>query len=224
METLHVLIADDHPVFRDGLRSLLSSTIEIEVVGEAATGAEVVDLAASLQPDVIVMDLHMPELNGIEATRRVVQASPHIGILVLTMFEDDDSVFAAMRAGARGYLLKGDDQAEIVRAIQAVGSGEAIFGPAIATRVIQYFSAPRGRGPAQAFPELTEREREVLGLIAQGHANQAIAQRLVLSHKTVRNHVSNIFAKLQVADRAQAIVRAREAGLGQEQGLPRRTN
>jgi DNA-binding NarL/FixJ family response regulator len=223
METLHVLIADDHPVFRDGLRSLLSSTIEIEVVGEAATGAEVVDLAASLQPDVIVMDLHMPELNGIEATRRVVQASPHIGILVLTMFEDDDSVFAAMRAGARGYLLKGDDQAEIVRAIQAVGSGEAIFGPAIAMRVIQYFSAPRGRGPVQAFPELTEREREVLGLIAQGHANQAIAQRLVLSHKTVRNHVSNIFAKLQVADRAQAIVRAREAGLGQEQGLPRQT-
>jgi DNA-binding NarL/FixJ family response regulator len=223
METLHVVIADDHPAFRDGLRSLLSSTFEIEVVGEAATGAEVVDLAASLQPDVIVMDLHMPELNGIEATRRVIHASPHIGILVLTMFEDDDSVFAAMRAGARGYLLKGDDQAEIVRAIQAVGSGEAIFGPAIATRVIQYFSASRGRGPARAFPELTEREREVLGLIAQGHANQTIAQRLVLSHKTVRNHVSNIFAKLQVADRAQAIVRAREAGLGQEQGLPRQT-
>jgi DNA-binding NarL/FixJ family response regulator len=220
MEQLRVLVADDHPIFRDGLRMLLTSIPEFEVVGEAASGAAVVELAASLQPDVIVMDLHMPELNGIEATRRVVEASPHVGVLVLTMYEDDDSVFAAMRAGAKGYLLKGDDQAEIVRAIQAVGSGEAIFGPAIAERIIQYFSASRGAGPALAFPELTDREREVLRLIAQGHSNQAIAQRLVLSPKTVRNHVSNIFAKLQVADRAQAIVRAREAGLGKEQGLP----
>lgn len=212
------MIADDHPVFRDGLRALLSSMPEVEIVGEAATGIDVVDQAAALQPDVIVMDLHMPKLNGIEATRRVVQASPHIGVLVLTMFEDDDSVFAAMRAGARGYLLKGNDQAEIVRAIQAVSSGDAIFGPAVANRVIEYFSATQGRVDVQAFPELTEREREVLELIAQGHANQAIAQRLFLSTKTVRNHVSNIFSKLQVADRAQAIVRAREAGLGREPG------
>lgn len=217
-ETINVVIADDHPVFRDGLRALLSSMPEVEIVGEAATGIDVVDQAAALQPDVIVMDLHMPKLNGIEATRRVVQASPHIGVLVLTMFEDDDSVFAAMRAGARGYLLKGNDQAEIVRAIQAVSSGDAIFGPAVANRVIEYFSATQGRVDVQAFPELTEREREVLELIAQGHANQAIAQRLFLSTKTVRNHVSNIFSKLQVADRAQAIVRAREAGLGREPG------
>jgi DNA-binding NarL/FixJ family response regulator len=214
MEQLRVLVADDHPIFRDGLRMLLGSIPEFEVVGEAAHGAEVVQLAASLQPDVIVMDLHMPELNGIEATRRVVEASPHVGVLVLTMYEDNDSVFAAMRAGAKGYLLKGADQAEIVRATHAVGSGEAIFGPAIAERVIRYFSAPRGAGPGLPFPELTDREREVLGLIAQGHSNQEIAQGLVLSPKTVRNHVSNIFAKLQVADRAEAIVRAREAGLG----------
>jgi DNA-binding NarL/FixJ family response regulator len=214
VEQLRVVVADDHPIFRDGLRMLLSSIPEFDVVGEAASGAEVVELAASLQPDVIVMDLHMPEMNGIEATRRAVSASPHVAVLVLTMYEDNDSVFAAMRAGAKGYLLKGADQAEIVRAIQAVASGEAIFGPAIAERVIRYFSASRVADPALPFPELTEREREVLGLIAQGQSNQAIAQRLVLSPKTVRNHVSNIFANLQVADRAEAIVRAREAGIG----------
>jgi DNA-binding NarL/FixJ family response regulator len=214
MEQLRVVVADDHPVFRDGLRMLLTSIPEFDVVGEAASGAEVVELAASLQPDVIVMDLHMPEMNGIEATRRAVSASPHVGVLVLTMYEDNDSVFAAMRAGAKGYLLKGADQAEIVRATQAVASGEAIFGPAIAERVIRYFSASRVADPALPFLELTDREREVLGLIAKGQSNQAIAQGLVLSPKTVRNHVSNIFAKLQVADRSEAIVRAREAGLG----------
>ena len=212
METLHVLIADDHPVFRDGLRSLLSSTFEIEVVGEAATGAEVVDLAASLQPDVIVMDLHMPELNGIEATRRVIHASPHIGILVLTMFEDDDSVFAAMRAGARGYLLKGADQDEIVRAIRAAAAGEAIFGPEIAARVVSHFASGSG-STASAFPELTDREREVLEMVAAGKGNATIAHELLISLKTVRNHVSNIFTKLQVSDRSAAIVKAREAGL-----------
>jgi DNA-binding NarL/FixJ family response regulator len=164
------------------------------------------------------MDLHMPGLNGIEATRYIVHQSPHIGVVVLTMFEDDASVFAAMRAGARGYLLKGADKTEIARAIQAIAAGEAIFGPAIARRVIEYFSAPQAPGPPLAFPGLTEREREVLDLIAQGHNNQAIAQKLFLSPKTVRNHVSNIFAKLQVADRAQAIVRAREGGLGQQPG------
>jgi DNA-binding NarL/FixJ family response regulator len=210
---LRVVVADDHPMFRDGLKTLLRSIPEVHVVAEAATGAEAVSLAEKHDPDVIVMDLHMPDLNGIEATRQIVHAHPHAGVLVLTMFEDDDSVFAAMRAGARGYLLKGASQDEIVRAIKAVAGGEAIFGPAIAKRVVDYFARP-ARIKAPAFPELTEREHEVLDLIAQGQANASIARRLFLSEKTVRNHVSNIFAKLQVADRAEAIVRAREAGLG----------
>jgi DNA-binding NarL/FixJ family response regulator len=214
-DPLRVLVADDHPLFRKGLRTAIEAGDRVEVVGEAATGVEAVALALELQPDVVVMDVQMPERNGIEATREIVAQSPHVGVLVLTMFEDDDSVFAAMRAGARGYLLKGSDQDEIERAIRAVSSGEAIFGPAIATRLMAYFAASPG-GPAQAFPELTAREREVLELIAQGHSNTAIAERLVLSQKTVRNHVSNIFTKLQVLDRAQAIVKAREAGLGAE--------
>jgi DNA-binding NarL/FixJ family response regulator len=214
LERLRVLIADDHPVFRGGLRTLLSSLGEADVVGEASTGAEAVSAAEALQPDVVVMDLHMPELNGIEATRQIVAHSPHIGVLMLTMFEDDDSVFAAMRAGAKGYLLKGADQDDIVRAIAAVGSGEAIFGPDIAKRVIEYFTVPRASHAAQAFPELTE--REVLELVAQGHNNAWMAGHFVLSQKTIRNHVSNIFTKLQVADRAQAIERAREAGMGQQ--------
>ena len=214
MDPVSVLIADDHPVFRRGLRTLLTSVPDVAVVGEAATGAEVVTAAVAAQPDVIVIDLHMPGLNGIEATRRVLQTSPHISVLVLTMLDDDASVFAAMRAGARGYLLKDADQDEIIRAIRAVGSGEAIFGPAIASRVIDYFAAPRPSLPPQAFPELTARERELLELLAQGHSNMVIAERLGLRHKTVRNHISNIFSKLQVADRAQAIVRARQAGLG----------
>jgi DNA-binding NarL/FixJ family response regulator len=215
-EPLRVLVADDHPLFRSGLRSALGSLGDTEVVGEAATGEAAIERALELQPDVVVMDLQMPAVNGIEATRRIVEASPHIGVLVLTMFEDDDSVFAAMRAGARGYVLKGSGQDEIVRAIHAVGAGEAIFGPAIAERLMDFF-ASRPDGPPPVFPELTEREREVLELIARGESNQSIARRLFLSEKTVRNHVSNIFTKLQVADRAQAIVRAREAGLGQVQ-------
>jgi len=216
METIRVLIADDHVLFRDGLRALLNSVPDVEFVGEAATGDEAIAQAAALQPDVILMDIQMPGLNGIEATRRILQTSPHIGVIVLTMFEDDDSVFAAMRAGARGYILKGADQAEVLRAIRAVASGEALFGPAIAKKVIGFFSGARSAMPPQVFPELTEREREILDLIAQGRNNAEIADRLVLSPKTVRNHVSNIFSKLQVADRAQAIVRAREAGLGRE--------
>ena len=220
MDPTSVLIADDHPVFRRGLHTLLAAVPDLEVVGEAATGAEVVTAAAAAQPDVIVMDLHMPGLNGIEATRRVLQTSPHISVLVLTMLDDDASVFAAMRAGARGYLLKDADQDETIRAIRAVGSGEAIFGPAIATRVIDYFAAPRPSLPPQAFPELTARERELLELLARGHSNQAIADQLGLRHKTVRNHVSNIFSKLQVADRAQAIVRARQVGLGTTDSRP----
>jgi len=180
------------------------------VVGEGATGDDTIARAATLQPDVILMDLNMPGTNGIEATRRILHTSPHIGILVVTMYEDDDSVFAAMRAGARGYLLKGADQDEMLRAIKAVSRGEAIFSPAIAKRLIRYFTPTKALTiPAQAFPELTDREREILTLLALGHNNAEIAQRLVLSPKTVRNHLSNVFSKLQVADRAQAIIRAR---------------
>ncbi len=213
MDRIRILIADDHPVFRYGLRALLQAEPETEVVGEAMSGDEVIALAASLQPDVILMDLNMPGINGIEATRRILATNPHMNILVLTMFDDDDSVFAAMRAGARGYLLKGAEGDETVRAIRVVSSGEAIFSPSIARRLMQYFGAPRPTAPPQAFPKLTEREREILTLIAQGYTNTAIADQLVLSPKTVRNHVSNIFSKLQVADRAEAIIRARDAGL-----------
>ena len=211
---IRVLTADDDPFFRDGVRTLLSAQPETEVVAEARTGREAVVLATQLQPDVVLMDINMPEGNGIEATRQIVQTSPHIRVLVLTMYEDDDSVFAALRAGACGYLLKGADQDDLLRAIRAVTRGEAIFGPGIAKRVLQFFAAPMAR--PGAFPELTEREREVLDLIARGLNNAAIAQRLVLSHKTVRNHISNIFTKLQVADRAQAIIRARAGGLGEQ--------
>lgn len=218
-DTLRILVADDHPLFRDGLRALLASVNDAEVVGEASTGVEVVERALELQPDVVLMDLHMPELNGIDATRQVVEASPHVGVLVLTMVEDDDAVFAALRAGARGYLVKGSSQGEILAAIRAVGSGEAVFGPAIAQRLIEYFSGTPA-GPAQAFPELTQREREVLELIARGESNAAIARELGISQKTVRNHVSNVFTKLRVVDRAQAIVKAREAGIGVERSRP----
>jgi DNA-binding NarL/FixJ family response regulator len=214
MEPLRVVIADDHPVFRNGMRALLNSVPDMEVVGEASTGDEVIALAANLQPDAILMDVQMPGVGGIEATRRILHTSPHIMILVVTMFEDEESVFAALRAGARGYVLKGASPTEMVRAIQAAGSGEAIFSPAIAQRLIDFFAAPRPAVAPQLFPELTDREREVLALMAQGRRNPEIAQVLVISLKTVRNHVSNIFSKLQVADRAQAILRAREAGLG----------
>ena len=209
---LRVLIADDHPLFRDGLRGLLESVGDVEVVGEAASGETAVSLALNLQPDVILMDLNMPGLDGIEATHRILHDSPRANVLVVTMYEDDESVFAALRAGARGYLLKGASQAETLRAIRAVANGGAIFGPGVAARVMSYFAAPRRAGP-HIFPELTEREQEILQLIGQGCTNEAIAEQLVLSLKTVRNHVSNICGKLQVADRAQAVLRAREAGL-----------
>jgi DNA-binding NarL/FixJ family response regulator len=214
MERIRILIADDHALFRDGLRALLTSLSDVEVVGESATGEDAIVQAATLQPDVILMDIQMPGLNGIEATRRILHTSPHIGIIVVTMFEDDDSVFGAMRAGARGYILKGAGQAEMMRAIRAVANGEALFSAGIAKRMMNFFALPKPALPAQSFPELTEREREILHLIAQGFNNTEIAERLVLAPKTIRNHISNIFNKLQVADRAQAIVRAREAGLG----------
>jgi len=183
----------------------------MHLVGEAEDGERAVAMAVELQPEVILMDLQMPVLNGIEATRAIAQSCPHIAVVMLTMFEDDDSVFAAMQAGARGYLLKGAVRSEILAAIRAAAAGEAIFGPTLAKRMMHYFSQPR---PSDTpFPELTERERDVLGLIAQGHSNGQIAEQLVLSPKTVRNYVTSIFSKLQVADRAHAILRARDAGM-----------
>jgi DNA-binding NarL/FixJ family response regulator len=211
-EAVRVLIADDHPLFRDGLIALVNDGPDTELAGIATTGTEAVDLAREAQPDVVVMDLHMPDLNGIEATRRIVADSPHISVLVLTMFDDDDSIFSALRAGARGYLLKGADRDQIRGAIRAAASGEIIFGAELAERMLGYFTATTA--PPPVFPQLTERERQVLELVAQGRANPVIAARLGLSQKTVRNHVSNILTKLQVADRAQAIVHARDAGLG----------
>jgi DNA-binding NarL/FixJ family response regulator len=214
MDTIRVLIADDHQLFRDGLNALLLSAPDAEIVGEAATGKEAIQLAAESQPDVILMDLQMPDMDGIEATRRVVQASPHINVLMVTMFEDDQSVFAAMRAGARGYVLKGAKHDEMLRAIRSVSGGEAIFSPSIAARMMDFFAASRSVIPEETFSDLTDREREILNLIARGESNADIADALTISVKTVRNHVSNIFGKLQVADRAQAVIRAREAGLG----------
>ena len=214
METLRILIAEDHPLFRKGMISLLSSMDGFEVVGEASTGEEAATLANELQPDLILMDLQMPGSNGIEATRKILEQSPSIRVLMVTLFEDDDSVFMALRAGARGYILKDADEEETVRAIRAVGRNEAIFSPAVAERVLAYFAAPRVDAPPRVFPTLTGREREILNLIARGHPNPAIAKHLSLSTKTVGNYVSNIFTKLQVADRAQAIIRAREAGMG----------
>lgn len=214
MPPVRILIADDHPLVRSGLRAVLLAADDLEVVGEAATGEEAITLAASLQPDVIVMDLRMPGITGIEATRRIVQAQPHIRIVVLTLFEDDASLFAALRAGARGYILKDANEVEVVRAIRAVSSGEAIFSATMAQHLIDSFASTHQPRVAFPFPDLTEREREILTLIAQGRSNTEIAQHLVISGKTVRNYISSIFSKLQVADRAQAIIRAREAGLG----------
>ncbi|HEY6411961.1 MAG TPA: response regulator transcription factor [Ktedonobacteraceae bacterium] len=214
MDTIRILIVDDQLITRQGLRTLLSATPGIEVIGEAANGAEVIELAASLQPDVILMDLKMPGINGIEATRRIHRTSPHIALLVVTMFADDTSVFPAIRAGASGYLLKDADQAELVRAIQTVAAGGVIFSPGIARRVLQYLAEPPSNAPPQAFDELTPREREILELIARGYRNAEIAEQLVLSPKTVSNHVSNVLLKLQAADRTQLMLLALEAGLG----------
>jgi DNA-binding NarL/FixJ family response regulator len=218
MDKITILIADDHAPFRSGLRALLESSQDVTIVGEVGSGSEVVEQAIQLQPDVILMDIQMSDINGIEATRRILHTSPHIAILVLTMFEDDDFVFSALRAGARGYLLKGTMKADLLRAIHAVANGEAIFGAAIARRLMNYFTEVQQptKQMQLIFPELTEREREILNLIANHLPNTEIAQQLNISLKTVRNHVSNIFSKLQVVDRAQAILKAREAGLGSQ--------
>lgn len=211
--TIQILITDDSQAARSGLKTLMKAVADVRVVGEAAGGHEAVRLAERLQPDVVLMDLHMPDVNGVEATRQIVDASPHIAVLVLTMYDDDDSVFAAMQAGARGYLLKGASKREMLRAIRDVAGGAAIFSPAIARRMMNYFDKLRKQPAAHAFPELTPREQEVLMLMAQQQSNQEIAEALSLSPKTVRNYTSNIFAKLQVADRAGAILKARDAGL-----------
>lgn len=214
MELIRVLIADDQTITRHGLRSLLAAQTEIEIVGEAREGAEAVALAAQLQPDVVLMDLRMPGMNGIEATRQIHRASPHIGILVLTVFEDDTSVFPAIRAGARGYLLKNTEQEELRRAIFTVAGGGAVFSPGIAQRVLGYLSAPEPSVPPNIFDELTARERQILEHLAHGHTNAEIATLLNLSPKTVSNNVSNVLVKLQVLDRAKLMLIALEAGLG----------
>jgi DNA-binding NarL/FixJ family response regulator len=213
--SVRVLVVDDHPMYREGLVTAIAAMPGVEVVGDAGDGSEAVRKTLEHGPDVVVMDLHMPQMNGIEATRQIVADRPGTAVLVLTMLDGDDSVFAAMRAGARGYLLKGADRAQILRSIEAVAQGEVVFSSGIASRVLAFFAA--GSGTARAavpFPELTEREREILDLVARGLTNTEIAQRLFLSSKTVRNHVSNVFTKLQVAGRAEAVAQARDAGLG----------
>jgi len=211
---IRLLIADDHTLFRHGMRALLASVPDIELVGEAGGGEEAVTLTTQLEPDVVLMDIKMPGINGIEATRRITQTNPATRVVVLTMLEDDDSVVAAIRAGARGYVVKGADESEMLRVVRATANGEALFGPALTERLMGLFSGAGSSVGRQPFPDLTEREREILGLIAQGYGNAEIAARLFLSPKTVRNHISSIFDKLQVTDRAQAMVRAREAGMG----------
>ena len=215
MSNVRVLIADDHPVFRFGIRALLEATHDMTVVGEATSGDEVIALAGELHPDIILMDVRMPGINGIDATRRILHTRPQVRVLVVTMFEDDSSVFAAMRAGARGYVLKEATNEEIVQAIRTVGNGGAIFSPAIATRLIAFCAQPHFSIPKTIRPELTDREREILDLLARGQSATELGNRLGLSSKTISNYISNILTKLQVTDRAEAIVRARDAGLGE---------
>ncbi len=213
--TIRILVVDDHRLFREGLIALLDAAPDTQVVGEAGTGQQALALLEELTADVVLMDIMMPDMNGIEATRRLRADHPHTQVVMLTMLEDDDSLFAAMCAGAHGYILKGADTADVLRTVRAVADGQALFGPAIARRLTSFFQHAQGKGLTVApFPDLTDREREVLDLIAEGLDNRQIASRLYISGKTVSNHISNIFAKLHVADRAQAIVAAREAGLG----------
>jgi len=217
MTAIRVVIADDHALLRQGVRALLSSLAGIDVVGEAADGRGAIEVTASLRPDVVLMDLHMDGMDGIEATRRITAEVPDTAVLVVSMLDDDASILAAMKAGARGYVLKGADQDEVRRAITSVAQGEAIFGPTVATRVLQLLSRPSAAS-VEAFPQLTERERQVLEHVAAGRNNVAISRHLGLSPHTVANHVSSILMKLQAADRAEAIIRARDAGLGKNPG------
>lgn len=216
MDDLRILIADDHPLFRDGIRLMLSTAPDMKLIGEATSGDEAVRLAAELQPDVILMDIKMPGINGIEATRQILQASPHIRILIVTMFEDDASVFTTMKVGARGYVLKDADKEDMLRAIRSVGRGDAIFSAEIASRLSDLFSSGNLTVPKEQFPTLTTREREILHLIVQGASNAEIADLLGLTSKTISNYISNIYSKMQVVDRDEAILRARETGLGRK--------
>jgi DNA-binding NarL/FixJ family response regulator len=211
MEHLRVVIVEDHPLYRKGLRTLISSVDDFEVSGEASDGVQAVAMVLDLLPEVVLMDLQLPGQSGISAIREIVAASPTTRILVVTLFEDDDSVFSALRAGARGYILKDTDEEDMIRAIRSIAAGESLFSATIANRVLNYFANVRPAAP-QIFPTLTDRERDILYLLAQGRSNQAIAAELSLSVKTIANNVSNIFSKLQVADRSEAIVRARDAG------------
>lgn len=213
-EPIRLFIADDHALFREGIQALLSATADIVCVGEAATGEAALAQIDASRPDVILMDINMPGINGIEATRRILRQHPQAGIIMVTMLEDDASLFAAMRAGARGYVLKGANHLELLQAIRAVAQGQVLFGAAIATRIAHFFAKAQAQDAEQPLPELSEREREILALIARHYTNPEIAQQLGIGEKTIRNHVSNIFNKLQVANRAQAIERARQAGLG----------
>jgi DNA-binding NarL/FixJ family response regulator len=212
--TMRVVVADDHPTFRRGLSALLGSLDGIELVGEASDGQAAINLAAELRPNVVVMDLNMPVIDGVEATRRIVALNPDVAVLVLTMLDEDESVFAAMRAGARGYVVKGADTDDVVRALESVARGDAVFGPAVASRILSYLTRPLAARDPVLFPELSDREREVLELIARGLPNSQIADKLSVSPKTARNHVSNVFTKLHVRDRNEAMERARRAGLG----------
>jgi DNA-binding NarL/FixJ family response regulator len=219
MSPLRVVIADDHPLYRAGLRTLLAGQSDMEVAGEAATGEQAVELAASMAPDIVLMDITMPGIGGIEATRQIISGRPQIAVLILTMLDDGPSVLAAIRVGARGYLVKGAGGDEALDAIRAVARGDIVISAAVAAEVLNRLgpasaaSAPASQA-AMAFPGLTERERDILQLLAEGYTNAAIASRLHLGPKTVRNYVSLIFRKLQVTGRVDAVIRARDAGLG----------